>query len=160
VQGVARELAPPQFTLLGITVLTDSRTTYPGLGEGNGAETFFSRANGRQVQVRGSLDGSIVIADQVRLVGREDDCSDPARNFEPRLPRKRSDARCRTRLRLRSDSWRPTCSTGHASGVNRWIRGGGAGGALSRVGVRRRTTPLCETPDFARHRKGCKNRTP
>jgi hypothetical protein len=73
VQGVARELAPPQFTLLGITVLTDSRTTYPGLGEGNGAETFFSRANGRQVQVRGSLDGSIVIADQVRLVGREDD---------------------------------------------------------------------------------------
>jgi hypothetical protein len=74
VQGVARNLAAPQFTVLGVTVLTDTRTSYPGLGGGDrGAETFFSRAADKQVNVRGTLNGTTLVADQVRLVGDEDD---------------------------------------------------------------------------------------
>lgn len=75
VQGVARELAAPQFRVLGIRVLTDSGTSFPGLGGGNrGAENFFSQAAEQQVNVRGALNGDAIVADQVRLI--EDDGDD------------------------------------------------------------------------------------
>lgn len=72
VQGVARELMPPQFKVLGVTILTDSSTSYPGLGGGDkGAEAFFSLAAGKQVNVRGTLNGNTLVADQVRLIDRD-----------------------------------------------------------------------------------------
>jgi hypothetical protein len=72
VQGAARDVAAPMFRVLGVTVMTDSRTTFPGLGNG-GAEAFFSRAADRQVNVRGTLSGNTLVADQVRLVGGDGD---------------------------------------------------------------------------------------
>ena len=68
----ARDVAAPMFRVLGVIVMTDSRTTFPGLG-GGGAEAFFSRAADRQVNVRGTLSGNTLVADQVRLVGGDGD---------------------------------------------------------------------------------------
>lgn len=68
VQGVASDVAAPQLKVLGVTVLTDSRTKYPGLGSNDqGAAEFFGQAAGRQVNVRGTLDGTTIVADQVRI---------------------------------------------------------------------------------------------
>lgn len=69
VQGVAQEIARPGFKVLGVRVVTDSGTSFPGLGGGaKGADAFFEQAENHIVNVRGTMNGDTLIADQVRLV--------------------------------------------------------------------------------------------
>jgi hypothetical protein len=68
-QGVAQDLAAPGFKVLGINVVTDSKTSFPGLGGGTkGTDEFFSQAAGQIVSLRGTMNGDTLVADQVRIV--------------------------------------------------------------------------------------------
>ena len=67
-QGLARDLANPNFTILGLQVMTNAQTRFVGLGgQSRAAEQFFSDASGRAVRVRGALAGGVVVADQVKI---------------------------------------------------------------------------------------------
>jgi uncharacterized protein DUF5666 len=69
VQGVAQELASPGFKVLGVSIVTDSNTSFPGLGGGSkGADAFFEQAVNQVVSVRGTMNGNTLVADQVRIV--------------------------------------------------------------------------------------------
>jgi hypothetical protein len=63
-QGLAANLATPNFTVLGVQVMTNEQTKFTGPG---GAEQFFSDAAGQAVKVRGTLTGGVVVADQVQI---------------------------------------------------------------------------------------------
>ena len=68
VQGVATNVAAPNLTVLGITVVTNAQTRFLGLGGGQrAAAEFFSEAPSRVVKVRGTLNGDTLLADQVRI---------------------------------------------------------------------------------------------
>jgi hypothetical protein len=69
VQGIAQELAPPGFKVLGLSVVTDANTSFPGLSGGaKGADAFFEQAANQIVSVRGTMNGNTLLADQVRIV--------------------------------------------------------------------------------------------
>jgi hypothetical protein len=68
-QGVAADVAQPGFTVLGVAVVTTAETRFRGTGGDNkGADEFFSQAANQVVNVRGTLNGSTLVADQVRIV--------------------------------------------------------------------------------------------
>jgi len=68
VQGVVLSVADPNFTILGITVATDAQTHFIGLnGQARTAAQFFSEAPNQIVKARGTLSGSVVIADQAQI---------------------------------------------------------------------------------------------
>ena len=68
VQGVALSVADPNLTILGITVATDAQTHFIGLsGQTRTAAQFFSEAPNQIVNVRGTLSGSVLIADQAQI---------------------------------------------------------------------------------------------
>lgn len=70
-QGVAQEIARPAFKVLGVSVVTDSKTSFPGLGDGTkGADAFFEQAANQVVSVRGTMNGGTLLADQVRIVSK------------------------------------------------------------------------------------------
>jgi hypothetical protein len=68
VQGMAQDLAAPGFKVLGVSVVTDSNTSFPGLGGSKGADAFFEQAANQVVSVRGRMIGNTLLADQVRIV--------------------------------------------------------------------------------------------
>lgn len=65
-QGVARNVVAPSFSILGITVTTDAQTQFTGSGAQDPAQ-FFANAPDQIVRVRGTLVGSTVVADQVQI---------------------------------------------------------------------------------------------
>lgn len=67
-QGIALNVASPNFTVLGVPVSTDSQTSFPGSGGGQDAGArFFSDAPGRLVKVRGTLAGNTLLAEQAQI---------------------------------------------------------------------------------------------
>jgi hypothetical protein len=68
VEGIALNVAAPNLTVLGVTVMTNAQTHFQGLGGGaKGAAEFFSQALNMPVKVRGTLSGNTLIADQVQI---------------------------------------------------------------------------------------------
>ncbi len=67
VQGTALHLTAPSFTVLGVTVMTDDKTHFLGVGGDKGAAAFFSMAEHQLVTVRGTLVGHVLVAEQVQL---------------------------------------------------------------------------------------------
>jgi hypothetical protein len=63
-QGLAANLANPNFTVLGIQVMTNAQTKFNGPG---GAQQFFTDAVGQAVKVKGTFTGGVVVADQVQI---------------------------------------------------------------------------------------------
>jgi uncharacterized protein DUF5666 len=63
-QGLAANLANPNFTVLGVQVMTNAQTKFSGPG---GAGQFFTDAGGQVVRVRGTFTGGVVVADQVQI---------------------------------------------------------------------------------------------
>jgi hypothetical protein len=49
--------------------MTDANTSFPGLGGGaKGADAFFADGANQLVNVRGTMNGDTLIADQVRVI--------------------------------------------------------------------------------------------
>jgi hypothetical protein len=67
-QGIALNVASPNFTVLGVQVSTDSQTQFPGQGGGQDAGArFFSDALNQFVRVRGTLSGNTLLAEQAQI---------------------------------------------------------------------------------------------
>ncbi len=67
-KGVASAISDPQFTVLGVTVMTNAQTSFEGDNDQSiDAATFFANANGRRVEVQGDRVGDILMADEVEL---------------------------------------------------------------------------------------------
>jgi len=66
-QGVARNVSAPTFSVLGVTVTTDAQTQYPGSAGPDEATQFFANAANQIVRVRGTLVGSTLVADQAQI---------------------------------------------------------------------------------------------
>ena len=67
-QGVARNVAAPSFTILGVTVMTDAQTHFAGSSGGqDAAAQFFAAAANQIVRVRGTLVGNQLVADQAQI---------------------------------------------------------------------------------------------
>jgi hypothetical protein len=64
-QGVAINVAEPNLTVLGITVITNAQTSFPGRAD---AGTFFREAPNQIVKIRGTLSGGVFVADQIRIL--------------------------------------------------------------------------------------------
>jgi len=68
VQGIALNVASPNFTVLGVQVTTDSHTNFPGSGGGpDAAARFFSDALNQFVRVRGTVVGTALLAEQAQI---------------------------------------------------------------------------------------------
>ena len=68
VQGIALNVASPNFTVLGVQVTTDSHTNFPGSGGGpDAAARFFSDALNQFVRVRGTVVGTTLLAEQAQI---------------------------------------------------------------------------------------------
>ncbi len=68
-QGVAQNLAQPNFTVLGVTVVTTVQTKFADAGgAATDAAHFFSQAANHIVQVSGTFGTSTLAADKVRIV--------------------------------------------------------------------------------------------
>jgi hypothetical protein len=63
VQGIARNLNAPNFTILNVNISTDAGTSFSGPG----GQQFFSQALNRTVLVRGTLAGNVLVADRVQI---------------------------------------------------------------------------------------------
>jgi hypothetical protein len=67
-QGVVTSVANPNFTVLGVSVATDSQTNFTGMGnQAKAAPEFFAQALNQPVRVRGTLNGTVFSADQAQL---------------------------------------------------------------------------------------------
>lgn len=66
-QGVARNVSAPTFSVLGVTVTTDAQTQYPGSAGPDEPTQFFTNAANQIVRVRGMLVGNTVLADQAQI---------------------------------------------------------------------------------------------
>jgi hypothetical protein len=64
--GFVQSLADPEFSILGVTILTTDETEFDDVDR----EEFFSDAVGRLVEVEGQLSGQVLVAEEVEL---EDD---------------------------------------------------------------------------------------
>jgi hypothetical protein len=68
VQGVPRNVSDPNFTVLGVQVMTNPQTRFAGPGgQARGRELFFTQPGTDLVKVRGTVVGGILVADQVNL---------------------------------------------------------------------------------------------
>ena len=67
-QGTARNVAQPNFTVLGVTVSTTGQTRYAGPGgAASGATTFFTQAPDHIVRSVGSYSGGVLTATEVQI---------------------------------------------------------------------------------------------
>jgi hypothetical protein len=67
-QGVATDVAQPNFRVAGVAITTDLQTEYrDNSGASISAATFFATAPGREVKVSGSRVGDAVLADRAEL---------------------------------------------------------------------------------------------
>lgn len=72
-RGFAADVAQPQLTILGVTVMTDANTEFENEADANiGADEFFARAPGRLVSVDGRLEGDVLVAREIELEGEDD----------------------------------------------------------------------------------------
>jgi hypothetical protein len=68
VQGVPRNVAEPNFTVLGVQVMANQQTNFAGPGgQARGRDQFFAQPGTAVVKVRGTVTGGILVADQVHL---------------------------------------------------------------------------------------------
>jgi nitrous oxidase accessory protein NosD len=67
VEGVATDVAPPNLTVGGIAVTTDTATEFKNRDGVITAAEFFSLAPGREVKIRGTLVGAVVLAERAEL---------------------------------------------------------------------------------------------
>jgi len=68
VKGPATAVSPPNLTVAGVLVATDSRTEFRDKnGVSITAAAFFAAAPGREVKVRGTLNGNTVLAERAEL---------------------------------------------------------------------------------------------
>jgi hypothetical protein len=68
VKGPATAVTPPNLTVAGVLVATDSRTEFRDKsGVSITASAFFAAAPGREVKVRGTLNGNTVLAERAEL---------------------------------------------------------------------------------------------
>ena len=68
VKGPATAVSPPNFTVAGVLVTTDSQTEFRDKDGGSiTAAAFFAAAPGREVKARGTLAGNTVLADMAEL---------------------------------------------------------------------------------------------
>jgi hypothetical protein len=67
-QGIATDVAQPNFRVAGVAITTDLQTEYrDNNGASISAATFFAAAPGREVKVSGSRVGDTVLADRAEL---------------------------------------------------------------------------------------------
>jgi len=67
-EGAAQNVAAPNFTVGSVAVTTDGNTEFRDInGATTSAAAFFLAAPGRQVKVRGSLVGNVVLATRAEL---------------------------------------------------------------------------------------------
>jgi hypothetical protein len=72
-RGVAANVAEPQFTILGVTVVTNADTEFQSEAEAPiDAATFFAQAAGRVVQADGAFDGTSLVAHEVEFEGEDE----------------------------------------------------------------------------------------
>jgi hypothetical protein len=65
---LASSVAAPNFSVAGVAVTTDLQTEYrDNTGASITAAAFFAAAPGREVKVRGSMVGSVVLAERAEL---------------------------------------------------------------------------------------------
>jgi len=62
-RGFVQAVADPELTMLGVTVLTDGSTDFPG----GSAAAFFAAAPGRLVEARGAVVGPNLLAEQLEF---------------------------------------------------------------------------------------------
>lgn len=68
VEGPASSVAAPNFVVGGVSVTTDSRTEFRNNDGGSiTAAAFFAAAPGREVKVRGTMVGNVVLAERAEL---------------------------------------------------------------------------------------------
>lgn len=68
VKGPATAVSPPNFTVAGVLVTTDSQTEFRDNNGGSiTSAAFFAAAPGREVKVRGTLNGNTVLAARAEL---------------------------------------------------------------------------------------------
>ena len=67
-EGLARDVAAPHFTVGGVAVTTDGNTEFRDTNSVTiSAAAFFQAAPGRQVKARGTLAGNVVLATRAEL---------------------------------------------------------------------------------------------
>ena len=66
-EGAALQLAAPNFTVLGVRVMTTPQTRFPGGGLLAGLRFFLGGPN-QNVRVRGTLSGHVLVAEQIDIV--------------------------------------------------------------------------------------------
>lgn len=72
-RGIATDVADPQLTILGVTVLTNADTEFENESDISiGAAEFFAQAQGRLVSVDGRLEGDTLVAREIELEGEGD----------------------------------------------------------------------------------------
>jgi hypothetical protein len=69
-RGIAADVAQPQLTILGVTVMTNGNTEFEDEGDNPiSSANFFARAPGRLVSVDGRLEGTVLVAREIELEG-------------------------------------------------------------------------------------------
>lgn len=67
-RGTAKAVASPNFSILGVSIVTNAATEFEGVDEFPiSAQAFIDSAEGRLVEVDGVWDGSVLTADQASL---------------------------------------------------------------------------------------------
>ena len=66
-RGVVDAVNDPEFTILGVTIQTNSNTDFEDDDMSILAGEFFNQALGRLVEAKGQLQGAVIVADEVEL---------------------------------------------------------------------------------------------
>ena len=68
IRGLVDSVNDPEFTILGVTIQTIAATDFEDdTGASITAAEFFAQANGQLVEASGTLNGSIIVADEVEI---------------------------------------------------------------------------------------------
>ena len=68
IRGIVDSVSDPDFTILGVTIQTIGATNFEDIsGASITAAEFFAQANGQLVEASGTLNGSIIVADEVEI---------------------------------------------------------------------------------------------
>ena len=70
IRGFVEAVADPQFTILGVTILTNAGTEFEDDDTTLTADEFFNQAMGRLVEAEGVLQNDVIVAEEVEF---EDD---------------------------------------------------------------------------------------
>ena len=68
VRGFVDSVSDPNFTILGVTIQTIAATEFEDESGGSiSAAEFFAQANGQLAEASGTLNASVIVADEVEL---------------------------------------------------------------------------------------------